>query len=167
MLLRVAFALFPLLLAAPALAQAPKTLGSYKGWSVWQYSDGGRSRCFIYATPDKATPPTLDHGLVSFFVRKTVRPEIKSEASLQVGYPFKERSEAQVAIDGEKFRMLTQEKGAWLAKGGAREGELLEAMKVGRTMTVTARSARGNETAYVFTLAGVTDAMKRLRSACP
>lgn len=163
------FALLSLLLAcAPALAsENPKNIGAYKGWTVWKYSQKARSRCFIYANPSKATPKGLDHGLVSFFVRSTSRAEVKSEASLQVGYRFKAGQEVSVVVDGETFRMITEDKGAWLAKGGARERDLVEAMKGGKTMTVSARSRRGNATSYVFALAGVTDALKKMRTVCP
>ena len=96
-----------------------------------------------------------------------MRKDLRSEASLQVGYPFKEGSEARLVIDGAAFRLFTSDRGAWLATGAEREQDLLEAMKAGRSMTITALSARGNETRYEFPLAGVTDALKRLRAVCP
>ena len=167
--MRIAFAFLSLIFAAaPALAvDNPKNIGTFNSWSVWKYKQKARNRCFIYSNPAKSMPAKLDHGLVSFFIRSTQRTELRSEASLQVGYPLKEKQEARLVVDGEKFRLFASGKGAWLAKGGTRERDLLEAMKVGKTMTITARSARGNETGYVFPLAGVTEAMKRLRTVCP
>lgn len=168
-MIRTAFVTLSLILvASPAYAaKSPSNVGTYKSWSVWEYTEKSAKRCFIYANPTNASPDRLDHGLVSFFVRSTVRKDLKSEASFQVGYPFKEGSEARLVIDGASFRLLTSDKGAWLATGAEREQELLEAMKSGRSMTITALSARGNETRYEFPLAGVTDAVKRLRAVCP
>ncbi|MGA0533030.1 invasion associated locus B family protein [Hansschlegelia sp. KR7-227] len=147
-------------------AANPQKIGTFKDWTVWKYTQTSRKRCFIYSNPTRSEPRRLDHGLVSFFVRSTVRKDVASEASLQVGYPLAPGSEAVLDVDGGKFRLATSGKGAWLVKP-ERERELLDALRKGSTLTVSARSARGNRTTYAFSLAGVTDAMGRLRQACP
>ena len=58
--------------------------------------------------------------------------------------------------------MLTTGRNAWLQRV-EREGELLAAMKAGDEMVLAARSARGNETSYPFSLDGVTAASRLLQ----
>jgi invasion protein IalB len=57
--------------------------------------------------------------------------------------------------------MLTSGRNAWL-KRLEREDELIAAMKAGDEMVLEARSARGNETSYTFSLDGVTAASRIL-----
>lgn len=153
------------LMTAPASAAAPEKLGEFSAWSAWAYATPEQKGCFIYASPATASPKTLDHGAVSFFVRSTHRKEVRTEASLQFGYEQAEKADARIEIGGETFQLVTKGQDAWLAR--AREAEMIEAMRSGRTMEVSTMSKRGNKTAYSFPLKGVTDAMKVLRKRCP
>lgn len=153
------------LMTSGALAAAPKKLGDFAAWSAWSYAEAENKGCFIYANPASASPKTLDHGLVSFFIRSTHRKDVRTEASLQFGYEQASKADAEIKIDGEAFQLMTDGVNAWLARG--REAEMIEAMRTGRAMEVSTVSKRGNKTAYAFPLKGVTDAMKVLRKTCP
>ena len=167
MLRNIVAALSLIFFVTPVLSAAnPQNIGAYKDWSVWKYANKSRNRCFVYSNPVKSEPKRLDHGLVSFFVRSTLRRDVDSETSLQVGYALAPGSEARLDIEGRKFRLVTFGNGAWLAKP-ERESELLDAMRKGSKLTVSARSKRGNRTTYAFSLSGITEAMSRLKQACP
>ncbi|MFJ5486784.1 hypothetical protein ACIKTA_03730 [Hansschlegelia beijingensis] len=153
-------------LAVSPVKAAEKNIGFFESWSVWQYSDAGGKGCFIYANPSKAEPAKLNHGLVSFFVRSTGKSPAGTEASLQFGYDLNEDAPSSVDVDGKKFSLQAHKNGAWLVGGEPREQELLKAMERGRSMTVSTASKRGNETHYVFSLKGVTQAMGLLRRRC-
>ncbi len=146
--------------AAPAFAAPATPLGQYGNWNAAAFGTGEARRCYILATPASAVPETLRHGDVHFFVRDGDAPQ-STEASLQAGYDFADGSEITVTIGDDTFRMITQGSHAWLRRV-EREGELLAAMRAGRVMELEARSARGNETRYAFSLDGVTAAARHL-----
>lgn len=160
---RAACALLALLATAPALAAPATPLGSFGSWNAAAYGAGDDRRCYILATPETAEPSTLRHGDVHFFVQGSDGAQ-GTESSLQAGYDFASGSEITVKIGDESFRMVTQGSNAWLRRI-EREPELLAAMRAGSVMELEARSARGNQTSYTFSLAGVT-AASRLLARC-
>lgn len=148
--------------AAPALAAPATPLGQFGSWNAAAFGQGQARSCYILATPDSAAPETLRHGDVHFFIKEAPPPQ-RTEASLQAGYAFESGSEVTVTIGDETFRMITQGSHAWLRRV-EREPELLAAMRAGSVMELEARSGRGNETRYAFSLSGVTAASRLLES---
>jgi len=147
-----------------AFAAPSQPLGQFKQWNAAAYDGENGKRCYIVSTPNVEKPETLRHGDVFFFVKGTPSGEAGTESSFQAGYDFAKDSTVTVTIGDETFRMLTSGNNAWLQRL-EREGELLAAMKAGEEMVLAARSARGNETSYSFSLDGVT-AASRLLERC-
>ncbi|PZN96919.1 MAG: hypothetical protein DCF30_16935, partial [Hyphomicrobiales bacterium] len=147
----------------PALAAPATPLGQFGSWNAAAVGTGAERSCYILATPASAAPESLRHGDVYFFVKGAETPQ-RTESSLQAGYDFASGSEVTVTIGDESFRMITQGSHAWLRRI-EREPELLAAMRAGSEMQLEARSGRGNETSYTFSLAGVT-AASRLIERC-
>ncbi len=58
-------------------------------------------------------------------------------------------------IDGKKFSMFTRGQNAWL-ENPAEEATVVDAMKTGQGMKVSAISRRGTQTSYAYSLSGVT-----------
>ncbi|MYZ49346.1 invasion associated locus B family protein [Propylenella binzhouense] len=161
-LLTISLALFG---ATAAFAQSPTSLGKFGDWTAWSYSGAKGKVCYIHSTPKQMRPNGLNHGEMSFFVRRSPAENIQSEANFVAGYSFKESSTATVDIDGQKFTMFTQGDSAWLLNT-ADEAKLLAAMKAGRNMSVSATSGRGNDTSYSFSLSGVTAASDKIAAEC-
>lgn len=168
-LLSAAFALG----AASALAQGaakPTLVDTFSKWTIWSYSGsysgkGEGKVCYIYAEPDKMTPPKLDHGRVSFSITSSPADGIKTEANFVTGYPMKEQSSVTVEIGDRSFTMFTQGDSAWLVNKED-ESALLAAMKSGSSMTIKATSRRGNDTTYNYSLSGVTAAADKMATEC-
>lgn len=154
-----------LVLAGPALAQTPSSLGKYNDWTAWEYSGQNGKICYIYSKPSELLPKSLNHGDVSFFIRTSPAEGINHEANFVAGYAFEDNSTVTVKIDGKDFQMFTQGDSAWLVNA-AEEADLLEAMRAGRSMTVTGKSRRGNETTYRYSLSGVTAASDKITNEC-
>ena len=87
------------------------------------------------------------------------------EPQVRVGYPFKDNSDVTVNVDGKSFSMFTQGDGAWV-KNKADEPTLVAAMRAGSRMSVAGQSRRGTATSYVYSLSGITAALKDA-TACP
>jgi len=150
-----------LLTASAAQAVTAKSLGEFSDWSAATYEKGDTQRCFIMSTPSTQEPSSLRHGEVLFFVQ-TSDGNSDTESSFQTGYDFATNSVVTVTIGDNSFRMLTEGNNAWLEQL-EREPALLAAMRAGSSMTLEARSARGNVTTYSFSLAGVTAASRMLQ----
>lgn len=145
-------------------ANPAKPLGQFKNWNATSYATDNKERCYISSSPTAEKPATLRHGDVFFFIQTSEEADHKTESSFQTGYDFARDSIVKVTIGDETFQMLTSGRNAWL-KRLEREGELIAAMKAGDEMVLEARSARGNETSYTFSLDGVT-AASRLLDSC-
>ena len=144
-------------------AASPRSLGQFGDWNAATYAKGDLARCFIMSKPSSERPSNLRHGEVFFFVQ-TGEKGSDTESSFQAGYDFARNSVVTVTIGDDSFRMLTEGSNAWLERL-EREPALLAAMRAGNTMTLEARSLRGNATSYTFSLAGVT-AASRLLERC-
>ncbi|WP_439498471.1 invasion associated locus B family protein [Bosea sp. (in: a-proteobacteria)] len=164
-MIRLALSAACTLLVATGMAEASpaKPLGQFNHWNAASYGEGNSQRCYIASVPTAEKPGTLRHGDVFFFVQTSEGTQHRTESSFQTGYDFAKDSTVEVTIGDETFRMLTSGHNAWLQRL-EREGELLAAMKAGDEMVLAARSARGNETSYSFSLAGVTAASRLLES---
>jgi invasion protein IalB len=152
-----------ILASGTAVAAPAKPLGEFKSWNAASYANGNAKRCYITSTPMAENPSNLRHGDVFFFVQTADGAQNRTESSFQTGYDFAKDSTVLVKIGDETFRMLTSGNNAWLQKI-EREDELLAAMKAGSQMVLAARSARGNETSYTFSLDGVTAASRLLEN---
>ena len=152
--------------AAPAaFGQTPTSLGKFKDWSAWSYQGNKGKVCYVHSAPTTVKPDSLNHGDVSFFIRKSPAENVNNEANFVVGYPFQENSTVVVDIDGRKFTMFTQGDSAWILNP-AEEPELVEAMRAGSKMTVSGQSRRGNQTTYAYSLSGVTAATNKITTDC-
>lgn len=159
-------ALFIIGAGTAAFAQTPTSLGKFKNWSAWSYQGNKGKVCYVHSTPTVLKPDSLNHGDVSFFIRKSSEEGVTNEANFVVGYPFQENSTVVVDIDGRKFTMFTQGDSAWILNP-AEEPELVAAMRAGAKMTVSGQSRRGNQTTYSYSLSGVTAATNKITSECP
>jgi Lhr-like helicase len=90
---------------------------------------------------------------------------VKSEVSTIIGYPFKKGSTSTLTIDGNEYQLYTNGDGAW-AESGDLDKRIVEAMKNGKTMSVSGVSWRGTQTRDRYSLSGVTAAMNKIDSMC-
>jgi hypothetical protein len=151
-------------------AAAPTLVGTFKDWSMFSYTGTYKGStpgkvCYIYAEPSDMKPPKLDHGRVSFSITTSPSQGVPNESSFVVGYALKEQAPVTVDIDGRKFTMFTEGDSAWLINT-AEEAQLLDAMKSGKKMTISAQSRRGNQTTYKYSLDGISAAADKMKSEC-
>ena len=107
-------ALFIIGAGTAAFAQTPTSLGKFNNWSAWSYQGNKGKVCYVHSTPTALKPDSLNHGDVSFFIRKSSEEGVTNEANFVVGYAFQENSTVVVDIDGRKFTMFTQGDSAWI-----------------------------------------------------
>lgn len=166
MLPRMAITLALVFTSSAALAAKPEPAGTFNAWSAWTYKESGKKNCYIYSAATTKSPARLNHGDVSFFVRTVNQPQAQTEANFTVGYDMAPGSTVRAIIGSNSFDMMVQGENAWLV-AAEKEKELLAAMRGGDEMSIRATSRRGNETSYVFSLDGVTAAVRQMQKDCP
>ena len=148
-----------------ATAQAPKLVKQHKQWGVYSFTSQKGKVCYVLSQPREKSPADRNHGDVFFFVSTRPGDKVVAEPSVIVGYTFKPDSKVTVTIDGNNFSMFTQGEGAWIEKAGD-EDKLINAMRAGSEMKVVGRSSRDTQTSYVYSLSGVTAALKESEQLC-
>ncbi|MFE0752584.1 invasion associated locus B family protein [Inquilinus sp. NPDC058860] len=148
-----------------ANAQQVRHIETDGAWLSFQFLENGHPVCYIASRPTKILPADVRHGDV--FLLVTDRPADRSREvpSLMVGYTFKANSEVRAEVDKSRFRLFTDGNAAW-TNGPSSDRALTAAMRAGDTIRFQATSARGTHTSYVFSLSGVTAALRRISSAC-
>lgn len=161
----VAFLLMTMMMTTPLAAQAPEPtlLDKFNDWEAYRHEANGQVTCYILSKPKTLEPTDRNHGDVFFFLTTRPAEKVKDEVSVLVGYPFAPDSEVTVDVDGQTFTLFTKEDGAWV-ESTADEQQLVAAMRAGTNMTVRGKSARGTDTAYTFSLSGVTAGTSRIEN---
>jgi hypothetical protein len=95
----------------------------------------------------------------------TQRPgqNISYEPQAMVGYDLQAGSKVTITVDDKTFTMFTKGRSAWL-ENAAEEPALVSAMRTGHQMTMGAVSKRGTKTGYVFSLQGISAALKKIEN---
>ncbi|MBM3534083.1 MAG: hypothetical protein FJX60_13720 [Alphaproteobacteria bacterium] len=153
------------LAAAPAMAQAPRVLGSFEKWSAFSYLEQGKPVCYLAAQPtdSKGGPP--NRGEV--FLMVTHRPAAKASdvVSFVAGYALKSGSEAEATVGGTVFKLFTKEDRAW-AHDEKTDKALVQALVKGASLVVKAAPSRGPESTDSFSLTGFGRAHQAINQAC-
>ena len=144
--------------ASIASAQSPTRIQQFTAWGAYSSKAQNGTLCYVLAVPTEKLPATVDHGDVFFIVSQRPGQNISYEPQVMVGYPMKADAKVVVTIDNKKFAMFTRGKSAWV-EDAAQEPALIAAMKSGKTMSVAAKSGRGNPTNYAFSLKGISAAL--------
>ncbi|MBM3508732.1 MAG: hypothetical protein FJX61_01145 [Alphaproteobacteria bacterium] len=152
-------------LSVPAGAQAPKQLSAHKDWTTFTYAEKGKKVCYAAAKPVDSEPKAVKRGEIFFLV--TLRPaeKVVDEVSMVAGYPFKDRSEVVVEIDGKKFDLFTDTETAW-AQAAQTDKAIVQAMVKGNDLVVRGTSARGTKTVDRYSLQGFKAAHEAILKAC-
>ncbi len=158
-----------LLLAQQSAAQTPgqdiTKLGAAQGWDAYAENARGEKVCYLIGKPEKSEPANAKRSGV--FASVTHRPSEKrwNEVSFTAGYPFKEGSDAELAVDGKKFSLFTNHDAAW-TRDAASDKAVVEALAKGKLALVKGTSSRGTETIDTYSLAGFKDALAQIDKVC-
>jgi hypothetical protein len=151
--------------AKPAAEAKTERLGDAQSWSAFVDTDKNAKVCFLVGRPIKTEPENLKRGDVYIYV--THRPAEKSfnVVNFAVGYPYKEASDAELAVDAKKFTLFTSKESAW-ARDAATEKAVVEAMAKGKQAVLKGVSQRGTGTTDTYVLAGFADMLGQIDKAC-
>ena len=154
--------------AGMAQTSSDNLVATKTAWSV--FADTDPKECWGVSKPKESVtsrdgkPVTVKRSDVLLFV--TFRPgQTGGETSFTGGYPFADKSEVDVVVDGQTYKMTTKGEWAWVANADD-DAKLLAAMQKGSNATLTAHSGKGTQTQDSFSLSGFTAAMTEAASRC-
>lgn len=148
----------------PAQAQDAELIGRFGDWDAYTRGTAGNRFCYMVSKPKEASLRSR-RGEIFFLVWH--RPDQKEFDVVQVdiGYPFKEGSEAEVRVGSETWNLFTRDESAWTYKP-ADDAALVTALRKGARMTVKGVSSRNNPTTDSYSLKGTSAAHAAIGKAC-
>ncbi len=156
--------------AGGAAAQTPQNVGVFKDWNAFT-SAGGEKVCFAASQPTESRYSQSVSGRDPAFFQVTSVPgqSIRNEASTVLGFTVLTTADVVVDIDGTQFKMFldpSHPDTAWAVP--EQEAALIEAMKKGTRMVVTATSSpRKTVVTDTYSLSGITAALNKVAETCP
>ena len=151
-----------------AFAQSAQTpFGEFGDWKAYVSTADGSKLCFVTTQPQRSSYSQSISGRDPAFFMVTSSPtrNLVNETSTIIGYTFKADSAVTIDIAGKKYEMFTVNDTAWMSPE-ANEGELVNAMIAGASMSVHGTSSRGTLTTDVYSLSGITAALDAIASEC-
>jgi|GEM_PF-280369 len=148
--------------AAWAQTPAPKKLNQYDYWGAYSYKADGKMVCYILSTPTKQEPASVRHGDNFFLISKRNNGKLSFEPQFMAGYDLKPQSRVLAIVGSKSFNLFTKGNAAWV-EGEKQESDLLLAMRSGSVMEVRAVSKRSTDTSYIYSLKGISAALKAVQ----
>jgi hypothetical protein len=158
-----------LIVSAAALSAAsaaePEQIATYRDWMVFTYDTGSDVICYAVTEPEDVSPSSANHGDVFFSVSTWRSGAATNQPSFMAGYALLDGSEPVVRVGSDRWEMFAAEREGFI-ESSRQEERLIDAMRRGREMRVSATSARSTATNYAFSLLGISKALERVEEAC-
>ena len=153
------------LLAAPAHAQDVSKLTSIVDWSLYTDSEKPHAFCFLTSTPKSSTSSGAGSDGARIYISAWPKEGVKAEPSVRLGFATKKGSEITAAIGAQSFTLFADKERAYVADATS-ELKLVEAMRKGTKLAITATDPSGTSVTDTYSLAGLGQAMQELQSMC-
>ena len=144
-----------------ALAQQTKLVIESKDWTVYQHTGEPDNICFATSQPKETDPRGINRSSAYFYVSAWPKDGVKAEVSLKLGFNIKAGSDVEVQIGNGRFSLFPKGDKAFV-NDPQQELKLIDAMKRGSFMTVTAESDQGTRIKDTYSLIGVTQAINSI-----
>lgn len=143
----------------------PALVASFGDWGAYVASAGKAKTCYALAEPKERLPSGLKRDKAYVFVSTRTGEGVSNELSVIMGFDVKGDSTPRGEIGPTGFDMVAQKDKLWV-RNAAEEGHMLDAMRKGQRLQVKAMSSRGTATTDNYSLAGLSQALDRVRKEC-
>jgi invasion protein IalB len=160
---------FAFVVAAAAMlgaANAADMVKEFGAWKTYRHGAGEQRMCFAVSEANDVEPQGAKRQKPHIYVTAWPAAGLKAEISVLVGHALRKGAKIGLDIDGTRFELFPDGDRAYVSDAAV-EAKLLDAMRAGRSMVVTATSAAGQQTRDAYSLAGVTAAIQSLATICP
>ena len=163
---RTGFVFFMAWAAASGTAHGAESLGAFTDWTAFHDGTAKTKNCFVWSKPKTTAPANVNRGDVYVLVTHWPADKARNVFEVRAGYPYKDGSEVEMAVDGNKpFKLFTKDSTAW-APDAQTDNAIAEALRKGRSMTIVGTSSRGTKTTDTYSLSGFSAAMGAIDKEC-
>lgn len=146
-------------------AQDVAKLTSFTDWSLFTDGKSPHLFCFLTSEPKTSEPADVAREAPRIYISAWPKDGVKSEFSARLGFPPKKNSEIAASVANAPFKMFAADDRAYV-QDATQELKLLEAMRKGAKLAVTATTATGAAVTDTYSLSGLGQAMQELQSTC-
>ena len=151
-------------LSSAVVAAEPKSIGKYKSWESFVYTDDKGKVCFAQTIPLERGPKNFKREPSRLFVTFRKSEKIKNEISVTSGHEYKSAS-VTAKTGRNEFSFFSQGNFAWLLDG-EEEYNLIKTMKKASKLSVNATAKNGSKTKDLYSMMGFTKAYNAARKSC-
>ena len=144
---------------------AADLLGNFETWDAYKSKETQGVVCYVVSEPQSKEPSAAKRDPVFLVINTWPTKNVKQQPNVQIGYPFKEGSVANVQVGSDKFTFFTQGESAWL-KTTDEETRFVDAMRRGSEIQIQGTSRRGTLTTDTYALKGISAALDKADEAC-
>jgi hypothetical protein len=134
-------------------------------WQAFSSQQGRSKICYALSKAESRSPANLKDVEGLLFISSRPAENVRNEISLVMNFDLKEDVEHQAIIGSERFALVAKGQNVWL-KNPAEEGRMLDALRKGAGLEIKGTSKRGNATSDKYSLAGISQVVKRAEDAC-
>lgn len=134
-------------------------------WQAFSSQQGRSKVCYALSKAEARIPTNLKDVEGLLFVSTRPGEGVRNEISFVMNFDLKEGVEHQAIIGSERFALVAKGQNMWL-KNPAEEPRMLDALRRGAGLEVKGMSKRGNPTSDKYSLAGISQIVKRAEDAC-
>jgi len=145
---------------------AAELVNTHGAWKSYRHGSGDQRMCFVVSEPTDSEPKDAKRQSPRIYVTAWPAAGVRAEISVLVGAALKKGAVISIDIDGTQFDLFPDGDRAYVSDAND-EQKLLEAMRRGRSMVITATPATGQSTRDAYSLSGVTAAIQSIGSICP
>ena len=151
-------------ISSVTFADEPKSVGKYKNWETFVYTDNKGKICFAQTIPKERSPKVLKREASRLFVTFRKAEKIKNELSVTSGHTYRQSS--VIATSGKnEFAFFSQGNFAWLIDG-EEEYNLIKTMKKASRLSISAKTNTGTQTKDLYSMMGFTKAYNTAKKSC-
>jgi invasion protein IalB len=142
----------------------PVAVGKFRDWSVFTEKSGNDTLCYAATPATSKSPRKATHGDVWFYVTSWKSGAAKNQPSLKAGYAFDASREHKARIGRSAWALFASGREVFADDGD--DASIVAALRKGESLKVEARSERGTNTAYDFSLNGSSAAIDKALASC-
>jgi hypothetical protein len=158
-----------MLLAAPALAADPISLGTFKSWAAYSATSPQGKVCYAMASPTATLPKKAVRDKIFVIISVWPGRGVRDELQIVPGYLYRDGEPVWAQVGSLRTEFFSRNDGklgsAWV-KDVNDEAALVGAMRGGATLTVSGISKRGTKTTDTYSLSGIAGALERAHREC-
>lgn len=150
---------------AGAQAQEVSKLATMVDWALYTDVASPHLFCFITSAPKSSEPADAAREAPRIYISAWPKDGVKGEFSVRLGFAAKKGAELTAAVGTQTFRLFAADDRAFVQDATA-ELKLLEAMRKGAKLAISATTASGTSVTDSYSLSGLGQAMGELQSTC-